>query len=307
MVPTDARLRPGESAPLLQALIARAADDLGLCVLAIKGPVVALQGLRDERTSADVDVLVHPRDLRRLIGGLAALGWHESVRSTYPAIMRAHSVTLLNDLWPTGIDVHHYFPGFLADAGVVFDALWARHELVTLAGVPVPACDQVGQAAIVALHLLRDSADGNSDALGDLEDRARRLLGPEGVQALVRLAHETDATVTMRPFLVSLGVREQDLGPARDPEALEEWNRGVRAVAAQPWLMLFAQTPVHRWPRTLWHAVMLTDEEILASNQVRRGEASLALLRWHRIRRGAKALPKAVQALKKDGGPDAGL
>ena len=83
MVGTGLRLRAEEAVPLLHALIARAADDLGVRVLAIKGPVVALQGLREQRTSADVDVLVHPRDLEPLVDGLVALGWRRVGEGTY--------------------------------------------------------------------------------------------------------------------------------------------------------------------------------------------------------------------------------
>ena len=114
------RLRAEEAVPLLHTLVARAAADLGLRVLAIKGPVVALQGMRAPRASADLDVLVHPRDLGPLVDGLVALGWRRAVEGTYASIMPPHSTNLLSDLWPVAMDVHHYFPGFLADAGEVF-------------------------------------------------------------------------------------------------------------------------------------------------------------------------------------------
>ena len=292
------RLRADEAAPLLHALIARAADDLGVRVLAIKGPVVALQGLRAERTSADVDVLVHPRDLQVLVDGLMSLGWRESVSgSTTPTIMPRHSVNLLNDMWPVGIDLHHYFPGFLADPGDVFDALWDRHVLIPLAGVPIPACDRVGHCAVVALHLLRDAPDGDSAPLADLEARARRLLTSDDVHALVRLADATDSTATLRPFLVSLGVEGPDLVAPRDHEALLLWERRTRAEGSAPWLLLLAQTRKREWPRTLWHALMLTDEEIYAMHHVAPGDASLASLRWRRIRRGVRGMPRTIRSL----------
>ena len=294
------RLRAEEAVPLLHTLVARAAADLGLRVLAIKGPVVALQGMRAPRASADLDVLVHPRDLVPLVDGLVALGWRRAVEGTYASIMAPHSTNLLSDLWPVAMDVHHYFPGFLADAGEVFDALWARHETVTLAGVAVPACDPVGQVAILALHHLRVSPEGDSPALRDLSDHARKALSADDVHALVRLAHVTDATATLRPFLLSLGVPAAEIGPARNTIALDAWNRRVRAVGYEAWFMKFAQTPKHRWPRTLWHALVLTDDEIHVYSNVPPGSGGLLRLRLRRIGRGLAGVPRTVRAMARD-------
>ena len=294
------RLRAEEAVPLLHALVASAAGDLGLRVLAIKGPVVAMQGLREPRASADVDVLVHPRDLEPLVEGLVALGWRRAVEGTYASIMPPHSVNLLSDHWPIGMDVHWYFPGFLADAGAVFDALWDRHAMVELAGVPVPACDPVGQVAIVALHHLRVSPDGDSAALRDLSQHARQVLSAEDVRALVQLADQTDATVTLRPFLLTLGVTDHQLGSVRDAEALDTWNRRVRAVGYEAWFLQFAQTPKRQWPRTLWHALMLTDDEIYVYSHVPPGSGGLGRLRLLRIRRGIAGVPRTVRALARD-------
>jgi hypothetical protein len=267
-----------------------------LRALAIKGPVVALQGLRAPRASADVDVLVHPSDLDALVAGLRAVGWRPSVTLTTPAVMPRHSENLLNDLWPVGIDLHHYFPGFLAPPGEVFDALWERHVEVTLAGRPVPACDHVGMSAVVALHLLRDDPDGTGPALADLAARASSVLSADDVAALVSLAERTDAVATLRPFLLAVGADLAGLGPTRDSEALVLWEQRVRAVGSLPWALHLRETPRHRWPLAIWHAVMLTDEEIYAMHHVAPGEASLTRLRLRRVRRFVRALPRSVEA-----------
>ena len=300
MVDTALRLRADEAVPLLHTLVARAAADLGLRVLAIKGPVAALQGLREPRPSADLDVLVHPRDLESLVAGLVALGWRRGVEGTYASIMPPHSVNLLSDLWPVAMDVHHYFPGFLAEAGAVFDVLWAGHELVTLAGVPVPACDPVGQVAVLALHHLRISPDGDSPALRELSSRAGATLSADEVRALVQLAHATDATATLRPFLLALGVPDADIGPARDANAFDAWNRRVRAVGYEAWFMKFARTPKRRWPRTLWHALVLTDDEIHVYSNEPPGSGGLLRLRLRRIGRGLAGVPRTVRAMARE-------
>jgi hypothetical protein len=291
------RLRHEEAGPLVHALVAHVAEGLGIRTLAIKGPVVALQGLRAPRASADVDVLVHPSELDALVAGLRAVGWRPSVTLTTPAVMPRHSENLLNDLWPVGIDLHHYFPGFLAPPGEVFDALWERHVEVFLAGRPVPACDPVGMSAIVALHLLRDDPEGTGPRLADLAARASSVLSPADVAALVSLAERTDAVATLRPFLLAVGADPAGLGPARDPEALALWERRVRFGGSLPWALHLAGTPARHWPRAVWHALLLTDEEIYAMHHVAPGEASLTRLRLRRMRRFVRGLPRAVEAL----------
>ena len=51
--------------------------------------------------------------------------------------------------------MHCKFPGFLADPQVVFDALWDRRTTTRVAGRELPCCDVLGNALIMALHVLR--------------------------------------------------------------------------------------------------------------------------------------------------------
>ena len=291
------RLRAAEAVPLAHALVAHVASGLDVRVLAIKGPALAQQGLRQERDSADVDVLVHPADLETLVDGLVAVGWKRGVTGTYVSFMPAHSVNVLNDHWPIGIDVHHYFPGFLADPGEVFDTLWVRREQISLAGVPVPACDPVSQVAIVALHHLRVSPDAESAPLVDLAERARSTFSKEDFADLVRLAQDTDATETLRPFLIKLGVDASELGPATHPEALDAWHSRVRQVGYEAWLEHFAHLPKRQWPGAFWHALMLTPDEIYVYSNRAPGDGNLTMLRLRRIRRGIAGVPRTVKAM----------
>jgi hypothetical protein len=309
------RLRLDEAGPLAQVLVAQVAGRHGLRALAIKGPTVALQGLRAPRTSADVDVLVHPTELEPFIDAMVALGWRRGVTTTAALMMPMHSVNLLHDHWPLGIDVHHYFPGFLADPAQVFDALWQRRASVVLAGVPVPAADPVAQAAIVALHLLRDTPSGRSPALEDLLDRARASFAAGDRADLVALAGRTGATDTLRPFLLGLGLGDSQVGGSScggrlghvdhvdhvdHAEALRRWQQRQRVVGYEAWFAHFAQTPVLRWPQAAWHALMLTDDEIYLCSGVAPGEGNLAALRARRLGRGLAGLPRTLRALARE-------
>jgi hypothetical protein len=285
---------------LLHALVARAAADTSVRALAIKGPVVAMQGLRPPRSSADADVLVHPGDLEPFIDSLLHVGWRRGVTTTAALRMPMHSVNLLHDHWPVGLDLHHYFPGFLAEPADVFEALWVRRTPVVLAGVPVPACDRVGQAAIVALHLLRDTPSGRSAALDDLARRTAATFAAEDLAALVELAARTDATGTLGPFLLGLGIEEHELALPRSAEALDRWRRRQRVVGYEAWFERFAATPVRQWPRVARHALMLTDDEIYVSSGVAPGQGNLTRLRLRRIGRGVAGIPRTVRALSRE-------
>jgi len=259
-----ARPTAQEAAPLVHVLCERVAQASGTRALAIKGPVVAMQGLRAPRVSADVDVLVHPDDLDRFIAAMTAAGWHGAVETTAPRLVRAHSVNLLHDHWPVGIDVHHHFPGFLASDGDVFDTLWARRAQVELAGVPVSAADPVSQVAVVGLHLLREDAAGEGARVADLVERAAQVLSASDLDELLDLAVRTDSVVPLRPVLVRLGLeRAATLEPAH-PAELATWFDRANARPGTVWGRHLRQTSWWRWPQAVWHAVWLTDAEITA-------------------------------------------
>ncbi|MFB0836799.1 hypothetical protein ACETK3_02205 [Arthrobacter sp. E44] len=66
-----------EAVCLGHAMVQRIADKLGIRVLFIKGPASVLQGLRESKTSTDVDVLVAPLGLELMLQSLRDRGWRE--------------------------------------------------------------------------------------------------------------------------------------------------------------------------------------------------------------------------------------
>ena len=203
---TSPRPTATEAGLLVHALCERVAKDAGVRMLAIKGPAVAIQGLRPPRASADVDVLVHADDLDRLVDNMVTAGWHKAVEPTHPGVIRTHSTNLLHEHWPVGVHVHNHFPGFLAPDRKVFEALWVRRTSLSLAGVPVTVLDPVSQVAVVGLHLLREDPDGVGSGVQDLTSRALARLQPSELDDLLLLAVATDCVVPLRPVLVRLGL-----------------------------------------------------------------------------------------------------
>lgn len=79
-------IAPPEWLALLQALARQTAEGQGLLLATIKGETFAHHGIRLERTSADVDVLLHPDDSNAFIDTMGEIGWRpRTTTSTQPA------------------------------------------------------------------------------------------------------------------------------------------------------------------------------------------------------------------------------
>ncbi len=296
----SAALDLSEAVPLGYAVLARVADDVGVRVLGIKGPVLALQGLREPRSSADVDVWVEPAGLRTLTDALERLGWHDGGFYDTPVIVPMHSVNHRHPAWPCELDVHHYFPGFLADPSEVFDVLWERRTSVELAHRTIEVPDPTAHAAIAALHYLRDAGRGTRRGeLAGLVERLRARPTPFASD-MARLAAETGASEPLAPLLTSLGVTPT---AATRPLvfSIDDWRLRTRAEVETglSWVVGLSRTPWRRRPAFLWRGVFLDARQFRVPGETRvpRGR-ELAVARWRRIRRGVRALPAAVKGYR---------
>ncbi|MFT3873079.1 MAG: nucleotidyltransferase family protein [Nocardioides sp.] len=289
-------LTMAEAVPLGYVLCDRVARNAGIRLLAIKGPVLAQQGLRSERQSADVDVLVDPAAHGSFLAAMDAVGWVRGPASTAPTIIPMHSKTLRNPLWPLEIDAHDRFPGFLASSEDTFEALWRTRTSVSLGGADVWAPGRPGHAAIVGLHHLRDPFYASSKvALDSLEEHFRAVATPEELEALVALAGETGSVETLAPLLSRLDAPAWGgTEPSASAAALQEWDLRISSPGSVPWLVSLSRLPVWRWPAEVWHAIWLSDFEVDAFHRGPHDESSRLRLRLRRLRRGMGQLPKAA-------------
>lgn len=285
-------LQINEAVGLVTAWADRFAQDLGVRTLVIKGETLERQGLRDHHASVDVDLWVDPSRFDEFVGALGSMGWHAPIgQSAEPDPDSKHSATVYHEMWPITIDVHHRFPGFLADPQTVFDALWERRTSTTIAAIEVAAPDAVGHTAIAALHYLRRPDGGLAmGSLPGLEQRVPHVLGRDGLAELSSLAGRVGAATTLADFLTSVGAP-----PATDhvdAEALRAWEVRTRAPLSTSWVVSIAEQPFWAWPRAVWRATMLPDADI-AQHHVLPGE-SIRQARWRRIRRGLARVPGAL-------------
>ena len=179
----------------------------GLRVLVIKGSSLNHHRLRERTSHADVDVLVAPDDVEPFLKAMGDIGWRARMGKYNDYPVRNHSVTLIHDRWPADLDVHRVFPGFLRDAGEVFDQLWSRRVEIESANQPVDITDFSGSALVLALHSARSKAENPRHA-----DELARLIqlsadwSAEQRADIAELARATGCSQALDEILPLMGV-----------------------------------------------------------------------------------------------------
>lgn len=291
-----------EAVALATALVQYLARRNGIRMLVLKGPLVAVQGLRHRTHSFDVDVLVEPdraEDVRNL---LRDYGWAPRALPDFPLVMERHSYTFIKPGWNCDIDVHHYWPGFLASPETAFDALWAQRETLPFAGQDIEVPSRPGSALILALHSLREG--------GFVSERSRQMVEYRDLVEVCRrddalaaqahdLARATGSEQTAARFLRDLG--REPSARASDAEALRRWE--LNASAEHPvtaWVVALREAPWHRRPGIVWHGLFPSAAELRAIDP-EIGEGRMQVLRgwWRRFRRGMRGLPEAARVVRR--------
>nr|WP_277924852.1 nucleotidyltransferase family protein [Microbacterium ureisolvens] len=298
-------MRLGEAVELGYAWVQRAATGRGIRVLFIKGPALHRQGLRDERVSADIDVLVDPARFAELCDAVAEGGWRERPGNFLSARTTLHSRTYVRDGWPCDLDVHSHFPGFLADTATVFDALWARREHMPFAHHDCDVPDRIGAMLILALHSLRSARTQRRHA-DELEQLLRVELTDEERADAASLALTTGSAATLEAVLPRLGIELEPPAGELQSEALREWRLRVAAGAhgAYFWLLAFRRAPWKERPAIVWRAWWPTRRDLLVARPLTvdtvRGRTGARLARWSS---GVRFAPAAMRALWAHGRP----
>lgn len=298
----SASLTLAEASELLAASVAREASVLDVPAMLIKGPTLAVHGLREPRESVDVDLWVSPAAFSRLIAALEVRGWHAHAEDTSAHVMRPQSVTLIHRAWPLELDLHDTFPGFLADPQVVFDRLWARGQIFSQAGHTVTMPDLLSSVLIAALHYERH-AEWRQAELSDLLLRTRGLLGRAELKELAELSAQTGCADTLRAFLDDLGAPPIGAG-CSDPVVLDAWQLMTHGgwVPGVAWLETLRRARWRDRPAILLHALLFTEDELrYRFPDAPAGARGVWLARWWRLRQAVTALPEAIRVLRARG------
>lgn len=145
---------------LLHGYVQLVAEANDIRLLHLKGAAVHDLLRRGPVMSFDVDVLVRPADVSRLLEALDDLGW-EKLTGFEEGSAFGHAMNLRHDLGL--IDLHRRWPGFEVRPHEAFELLWSRHDTVEIASVtcPVPSLDD--QRLILLLHHARSGAESTRD------------------------------------------------------------------------------------------------------------------------------------------------
>lgn len=219
----------GARVHLAHAVVQHLAERAGADLLHIKGPAL-LPDLRPaSRWSSDVDVLVRPSHLHRLVTALEAAGW--SKRSDFATgSVFAHAANWWHDDWGY-VDVHLHWPGVHLEPEQAFDLWSIDSQTFDIAHRPCPVPDRTRQLLVLVLHAARSSDRADIDfawsQAGDVEQQAVR-----------RLAHTFGADVAMAAALGELDDFRDD--PTHDLWRLLSTGGGSRLAE---WRARFVATP----------------------------------------------------------------
>ncbi len=186
---------------LAHAVVQKLADDAGIDLLHLKGPAV-LPGLRAEgRHSSDVDVLVRPSHLDRLVAAVESVGFEQRTGFATGSVF-AHAANWWHDDWGW-VDVHVSWPGVTVDAERAFDVLARDRVVRPIAHRDCHVPDRTAQRLILVLHSAR------SGGTADL-DHAWSGAEPHEQDAVRALAAELRAEVALAAGIGELELHRGD-------------------------------------------------------------------------------------------------
>lgn len=196
---------------LVYALLAHVLRDEAIEGVFIKGPVEYAQGLRYREHSGDVDVWIHPSQVRRLAEAMRPWGW--TLRND---VFIGHSRTLIPETWGCAIDVHTRFPGMATEPEQAFQMLMQNTQQWEFAGISVAVPSKPLAAVIRALHDLRPS--GREPYSSSKTQEAAQILELAGAET-IQLTREFGALAPLYDSLrLAFPHEEIDLQDALWPD-----------------------------------------------------------------------------------------
>lgn len=181
-LPWPARVRLAHAA--LQATAERANAD----ALLIKGYATDSRLYFPGRSSTDVDVLVRPGHVSRLVRELESLGW-KTLTTFWSGSIFHHAQTMRHPAWGL-VDIHRTFPGLDGDPEDTFQDLWRERITRPIAGYPCDVPSLLDQALVIIVHSARNTLTIHQDVA-----HLRSVLGPQDWQALQARAESLGATL----------------------------------------------------------------------------------------------------------------
>lgn len=300
-----AQLRVPDAVALAYGLVQHRANQAGIRVIFVKGMVANHHRTRPIRNSADADVLVEPHRYQDFISLLAGDEWIERPKAQILSRVTEHSVTLINQTWPCDIDVHQFFPGFLAEPAGVFELLWARRDTLQVAHQSCVGTDFISTILIQGLHSIRSSSaiERHPAELSYLVENVAGRLSPLERTELLDLSEQTGADFTLGGLLEDLGVpvATRPLPPQWRDKAVD-WHSRVQSDSsgAGQWITSIRKVPLLKRPRLLFRILWPTEADYrIGRFDVPAGWRHSFTGRWRRIFKGICQIPTALRGRRR--------
>lgn len=208
-VPLALRIR------LSHAYFQHLANRHGVDLLHIKGYAFAQEVYRPGRASSDVDLLVRPEHIDRLVKAAQNDGWEILARFETGSIFE-HAMTLYHGTWGL-VDIHRYFPGIGDAQGSAFDELWKHRRTRHIAHFPCALPSLVDSRIFVVVHGARSDNEHNADigflkqtlSADDWDDIRKRLPALDAEIAFAAAFHELDRFKDHPDYLLWKSVSEE--------------------------------------------------------------------------------------------------
>ncbi|NYF97399.1 nucleotidyltransferase family protein [Janibacter cremeus] len=241
-----------EAVPLGTVYLQRLLDEAGVRSLVIKGPAFVALGVRAERRSNDIDMIVHPDDRASATEALASVGWAIISHWFPPALDDViYSTTFHHPHYPVTLDLHHRFTGMLAPPAVTFEVMWTRRGVVELAHHPVETVCREHAVVVEALNSMKMIEPQRWRAA---VERVATLADEGDLLAILSAVEELGARHTASPLITALG------GPAPTgptPAGYDHWvRRGARNSGRGLVVDIIRRAPQHI-PRVVWEQLTL--------------------------------------------------
>jgi Uncharacterised nucleotidyltransferase len=138
-----------------------------------------------QRSSRDIDILVHPEDLSRALGALAPVTALPAEVQAGPVRAEVLKERQITDTRGTSIDVHQAIEGCLVNSRLPIAPLFAEPQIITVGDVELKACS----APAMFVHSVLHSTSGGAQ-LSTLPDLGRlaRLAQPDDAMVVALLA-----------------------------------------------------------------------------------------------------------------------
>ncbi|MFT4246367.1 MAG: nucleotidyltransferase family protein [Micrococcaceae bacterium] len=291
-----------EANQLVYALIAHIASKYNIPYIAVKGPALANQKLREPKISSDVDVIVSPKNFEKVSQELQSLGWKFMADKRDPAfqtLLLSHSSTFYHDSWPNHIDLHDEFPGVEVPTGEFIDYFLEDPHVEICASKKVLFPSRIKHAYIHLVHLIRGAPLSPPPSVDDI--RLKFLadnLDEQDQKELLIFAKQVDGLAIIKDFYVHYYGDIPEFSWGKKPK---KWKKSIAGFSSPGAMHIISilDAPLKEKPALLFRSILPEKSSTLSGTlQEHRSDKEVKKLRKERISRFRKSIKPTLKVVR---------